>query len=466
VLLNPSSPARVPEIRKRPGKGWMKLRTLAVVLAAGVGAAAPAPADDPFLRRTPTVEAVERVGPAVVNITTEQSVQQGPFRPFGDPFFDRFFRDFFEPRLPRTVQNLGSGVVIDPEGHILTNAHVVARATRIRVSLQDGREFDAKLIGADPNNDLAVLEAQTDEELPWVAPGTSNDLLVGEPVIAIGNPFGLSNTVTTGVVSALDRSIRSKDRVFHGFLQTDASINPGNSGGPLLNAEGELIAVNTAVYQGADGIGFAIPIDVARRVVGQLIERGEVIPVWLGLDFQDLTPQLKGVLDLPRGTRGALVNRVREDSPAARAGVERGDVVRTLDDRPVRSARSFFEMLETATVGQALRVGLLRNGAPLELEVRAEEVPDWLVESLTEELLGMRLEPGQQGAYVVRSVRGGSGAARIGIQSGDFVLGINGRALDGADSLRRSVLDLRGRSRALVVVQRGAGRYHVTLPLA
>ena len=180
-------------------------------------------AEDPFLRRTTTVRVVEEAGPAVVNITTEQTVQSSPFRPFGsDPFFDRFFRDFFEPRMPQTVQNLGSGVVIDAEGHILTNEHVIARASRIRASLADGREFDATLVGADPNNDIAVLKIETDAPLPWIAPGHSNDLMVGEPVIAIGNPFGLSHTVTTGVISAINRSIRTDARVYHGFLQIDA----------------------------------------------------------------------------------------------------------------------------------------------------------------------------------------------------------------------------------------------------
>jgi S1-C subfamily serine protease len=253
----------------------------ALLVTAMVWAAATARADDPFLRRTATVRAVEKVGPAVVNITTERVVRRrSPFSGFGgDPLFDQFFRDFFSPRTRnQTVQSLGSGVVIDPEGRVITNEHVVARASRIRVSLADGREFEATLVGADPNNDLAVLQIDTEEELPWVAPGSSRDLLVGEPVIAIGNPFGLSNTVTTGVLSATDRSINTNGRTFHGFLQTDASINPGNSGGPLLNAEGTLIGINTAIYQGAEGIGFAIPIDVARRVVAELIEHGEVQP--------------------------------------------------------------------------------------------------------------------------------------------------------------------------------------------
>jgi serine protease Do len=435
-------------------------------LGALLAAAAPAAAGDPFLRHTVTVEVVKQVGPAVVNITSERQVSRSPFRPFGgDPFFDRFFNDFFEPRLPQTTQSLGSGVVIDAEGHVLTNEHVVSRAERIRVALADGREFEATLVGADPNNDLAVLLVETDERVPWVPLGSSDDLMVGEPVIAIGNPFGLSNTVTTGVVSALNRSIRSDERVFHGFLQTDASINPGNSGGPLLNAEGELVAINTAVYQGAQGIGFAIPIDIATRVVRQLIEEGAVSPVWLGIEFQDLTPELRQALELAPSLPGALVNRVRPQSPAERAGVRRGDVLVRVDGRPLESARAFFEMLGTAVEGQILRLELRRDGRTLELSARAEDAPEALVDDLVRELLGLELTPAGEGGFRVQSVRSGSGAERIGIQPGDLVLAVNGRALSDRAALKASALDLRGRSRALVVVQRGPGRYHVTVPL-
>jgi serine protease Do len=441
----------------------------AVLLALSLGIFAPrAGAVDPFLRHTVAVQVVKDAGPAVVNITTERLVRQrSPFGSFGgDPFFERFFRDFFEPRLPQTSQSLGSGVIIAAEGHILTNEHVVSRADRIRVALADGREFDAEAIGADPNNDVAVLQVKTDEALPWLPMGSSADLMVGEPVIAIGNPFGLSSTVTTGVISALNRSIRSERRVFHGFLQTDASINPGNSGGPLLNAEGELIGINTAVYQGGQGIGFAIPIDVAARIVRELIEEGEITPVWLGLEFQDLTPELQRALAVPEQVNGALVNRVRDGSPAQRAGVRRGDVVMALDERPVRTARGFFEMLESAVDGQELQIELWREGERRKLRVRAEEVPSSVVDALVHETLGMQLEARSGGGYVVRSVRASSGAARIGIQPGDLLLAVNGVALEGGEALRRSALSLRGLSHAQVVVQRGSGRYHVTIPLS
>jgi serine protease Do len=449
----------------RPVRALLALTSLLVLVGS-----VPRPAlatGDPFLRRTATVRAVERVGPSVVNITTEQRVQtRSPFQPFlGAPGFDQFFRDFFEPGRQSQRSSLGSGVVIDPEGHVLTNEHVVAAADSIRITLADGREFEARLVGADPNNDLAVLQLVEAKDVPWTQPGTSKDLMVGEPVIAIGNPFGLSNTVTTGVLSALDRSIRSDDRVFHGFLQTDASINPGNSGGPLLNAAGDLVGVNTAIYQGAEGIGFAIPIDVAGRIVRELITHGELAPVWLGLDLQDLDGRLVELMNLPDATSGALASRVRDGSPAALAGVRRGDVVTAVDGHAVRTAREYYEMLERATTGQELALTLQRGERDVTLTARATTFPDGLIEDLGHRLLGVQLAAGPNGGFVVEEVRTAGGAARIGVEPGDLFLSINGRPLADPAALQRAVLDLRGRPRAQVVVQRGRGRYHVTVPL-
>jgi Do/DeqQ family serine protease len=439
-------------------------RAIASILAL-VGAAGAASANDPFLRRTTTVQVVEETGPAVVSILTEQLVQRA--FPSGNPFFDQFFRNFSEPRMPSTATNLGSGVLIDAERRVLTNAHVVAKASRIQVSLADGREFEAELVGLDPNNDLAVLRVKTSEKLPWIPPGRSADLMVGEPVIAIGNPFGLSHTVTTGVISALNRSIVTEDRTYHGFLQTDASINPGNSGGPLINAHGKLVAINTAVYNPAtsQGIGFAIPIDTARRVVRELIDHGEVSPVWLGIEFQDLTPALKGALQLPERVGGALVSRVRPDSPGGRAGLRRGDVVTHMDGQAIDSARSFFERLETSTDGQRIALDVQRGGKSLEVPVTATEIPRRVIDEVMADLTGLSLVAAGSGGFEVTEVRRGSGAARIGVQPGDLLLAINGRSLVDADALRRAVLDLRGYNQAQVVVQRGGSRYHVALPL-
>ncbi len=439
--------------------------SLALALGLALFSGSAARANDPFLRRTATVDVVQKVGPAVVNITTEQQAQTRQPRGFGNPLFDRFFQDLFEPSMRRPVQSLGSGVVIDALGRVLTNEHVIHGADTITVTLADGRELAAKLIGADPNNDLAVLQLAEPKDVPWVSPGTSAALFVGEPVIAIGNPFGLSNTVTTGVLSAVDRSLRTEDRVFHGFLQTDASINPGNSGGPLLNAEGELIGVNTAIYQGAQGIGFAIPIDVAKRIVHELVTKGSVAPVWLGLDLQDLEPAMIELMKLPAGQRGAVVSRVRTAGPGAKAGVQRGDVLMKIDAHPIRAAREFFEVLESSTAGQAHALLVLRNARPLTLRATAAEIPAAVVAELATERLGMRLAF-EKGVYRVAEVRPGSGAEKSGVQVGDFVRGIDGQALTDERTLRRAVLRLQGRDRALLRIQRGRAQGDVLLPLS
>ena len=418
--------------------------------------ASAAHAQDPFLRRTATVAVVEKVGPAVVNITTEQTVT------VRNPFFDLFF----EPSMrQRTAQSLGSGIVIDAQGHVLTNEHVVRGAETITVTLADGRELSAKIVGADPNNDVAVLQLEATKDVPWVPAGTSSGLFVGEPVIAIGNPFGFSNTVTTGVLSAVDRSLRSQEKTYHGFLQTDASINPGNSGGPLLNAEGELIGINTAIYQGAEGIGFAIPIDVAKRIVHELVTKGTVAPVWLGLDLQDLEPAMLELLKLPAGQRGAIVNRVRANGPAARAGVQRGDVLMRIDAHGVRAAREFYEVLESSTAGQTHELTLLRAGRELTLRAVAAEIPGTIVSELVNERLGVRLVL-ERGLFRIADVRTGSGAEQIGLQPGDFVRAIDGQALENEQALRRAVLRLQGRDRTYIRVQRGRRLADVPLPLS
>ena len=439
--------------------------SLAICLAAGVALSLPAAAEDPFLRRTATVRAVEQVGPAVVNITSEKIVEQrSPFYQY-DGRTNSFFQQFMSPGRNQTLTNLGSGVLIDADRHILTNEHVVVGATRIRVVLNDGREYEAHVIGADPTNDLAVLQVDTQDELPWIPTGTSADILVGEPVIAIGNPFGFSNTVTTGVISATDRSIHIGDHSFHGFLQTDASINPGNSGGPLLNAEGALIGINTAIFGSGQGIGFAIPVDAARLVMDELIEHGTVMPVTLGLDFQELDPALREVMELPNGVKGVLVNRVDPGGAAEQAGLRRGDVISRLDGRSVNDASELFTMLETAVVGQVLEMEIFRNDHRKTLRVTAEAIPDNLIEELANRSLGVRLEWKNGRGYVVERLRDRGPSALVGILRGDVFVGLNGVRLDGEPALRLALLNLRGRPRALAVVRRGNGRYNVTIPL-
>jgi len=403
-----------------------------IVLGAFLVATA-ALADDPFLRRTAAVEAVQSAGPAVVNVTTERILRQGsPFRgPFADPFFDRFFQDFFEPHAQGSVENLGSGVLIDAAGHVLTNEHVVARATRIQVSFADGREFDATLLGADPNTDVAVLSIDTQEKLPWIKPGTSSDLMVGEPVIAIGNPFGLSHTVTTGVISALERSIRAEDRVYHGFIQTDASINPGNSGGPLLNAEGKLIGINTAVYNGAQGIGFAIPIDEALEIAARLMSTERL---------EQTSHGIVGKTVCEPNRRQFVVSTARDSSPAGRAGLKSGDVITAIGGHKVERSLDIELALLGQPVGSELEVEVHRNGQTLPLQLAlsplSRTTPKPALADRSWTTLGLRLAvmdaaefnrlgTRYRGGLTVLEVRPNSPAAIQGIRRGDVLVGMH-----------------------------------------
>jgi Do/DeqQ family serine protease len=419
-------------------------------------------------RITPVVTAVHRIAPAVVNVYTETVVERSLGNPFGawrDPFFDEFFRDFFEPRKQRfKSSSLGSGVLIRPDGYVLTNQHVVQRASQIKVKLLDDREFDAELVGADSDSDLAVLKIQGQEDLPYVEMARSADLMIGETVIAIGNPFGLSNTVTTGVVSALGRSLKTEEQTYYDFIQTDASINPGNSGGPLLNIDGELIGINAAIYQKAQGIGFAIPIDRARRIVADLITYGEVHAPWIGLFVQDMTPALARLFRVAPG-RGVVVTAVEDQSPASSAGVERGDVIVSLAGTAVGSAPEYDQKLRAQLETASIAIELIRDGEKHSKTIQARAYPPERADALAWQALGVRVEEGKQGMLVV-GVRNGSPAGRIGFRSGDEIVALGGRSVDSLDRFRRQVAETRSSQSVLVSLRRGRYLYHVTLPLA
>jgi serine protease Do len=319
-------------------KTWTAILTLLVLAGS---ARAGAPEVDPA-RRSRVVEAVERARPAVVNISTEQVVIQRPIP--ADPFFEEFFRDFFDSRPRRSTRtSLGSGVIIRSDGTILTNEHVILRGGRIHVTLADGGEYEAKLVGRDPDADLAVLRIDAGRSLPYISLGSSGDLLIGETVIAIGNPFGLSHTVTTGVVSATKRTLQTGGRTYTDFIQTDASINPGNSGGPLLNILGDLIGINTAIYGNAQGIGFAIPVDRVRRSMDSLVS-GRRLP---DADPNQLAWDQLGV-QARDDERGLAVTRVRDGSAAERIGVQRGDRLLGLDGVALDSLDTLGERLRAA----------------------------------------------------------------------------------------------------------------------
>ena len=441
--------------------------TAALLILALLVPAAPAAArgaeTDPA-RRNMVVEAVEKASPAVVNISTEEVVEQrgSPFPYPADPFFDEFFRDFSDPHPRRfTRTSLGSGVVVASDGTILTNEHVVLRGSRIHVTLADEREFDAKLVGADADSDLAVLRVRAGGALPSVTLGRSADLMIGETVIAIGNPFGLSHTVTTGVVSALGRSLRSEDRTYADFIQTDASINPGNSGGPLLDIRGEVIGINTAIYGKAQGIGFAIPVDRVRRVMHDLVSYGEVRRPWLGLVVQDLSPELAQHFGT---SRGVVVAEIETDSPAASAGLERGDVIVRVDGHDVHSREEFDQRVDAHGEGERATLTLRRDGREQNHEVKLTPFPAAHADDLAWSLLGLGVA--ERGDVLeVRRVRPGSPAARIGVQAGDRLLGLGGTATHSVAEFRRKIIEIRGAREVLLSVGRGPYQYNVNVPL-
>ena len=432
-------------------------------------------------RETPVVKAVQLVGPAVVNVSTETVDQQGghPFSGFGnDPFFDHFFRDFFEtwPQREYRRTSLGSGVIIDGgKGHVLTNAHVIRRATTITVTLQDEREFVATVVGVDADSDLAVLRISTDAPLPAISMGASDDLMIGETVIAIGNPFGFSHTVTTGVISAVNRSIRTDEQVFRNFIQIDASINPGNSGGPLLNINGELIGINTAIYAKAQGIGFAIPIDTAKRIVTDLIAYGEVVQSWTGVLVQDLDPNLAAYLKVPRA-KGVVVRKVVTDSPAEIAGIRDGDILLSLNRTPVGGVEDYYGALANIGVGELVTLEVWRDGKALTLTTKTTIFPVSLATSLAEELLGIvvadldndlrrRYRIVADDGVVITDIRPHTEMDRIGILPGDVIRRIEEMDVVTLDDYKKAIVKLRRKNAIEMVVQRGRRGYAITIEL-
>src|SRR5438067_3407308 len=437
---------------------------IAALVLPAVAAARGAESDP--ARRSLVVEAVEKASPAVVNVSTEQIVEQrrSPFPFPQDPFFEEFFRDFVDPRPRRfKTTSLGSGVIVAADGTIMTNVHVIERASRVRVTLNDQREFDATLVGADADADIAVLRVKAGGDLPHIPFGTSADLMIGETVIAIGNPFGLSHTVTTGVVSAVGRSLRDEDRTYTDFIQTDASINPGNSGGPLLNIRGELIGINTAIYGKAQGIGFAIPISRAQRIVQELISHGAVEAPWVGLAVQTLTPELAPHFSR-RDRQGVLIRTVEPGSPAARAGLNRGDILLSLDGPPLHSSEEYLQREREHSSGDKLRLRVLRAQGEEEVEVTAARFPQEKADELAWQLLGLAVAESEDGLQV-KKVRPGSPAARIGVERGDEVLGLSGTQTKTLTEFRRKIIDARLSQSLLLSIGRGQQLYHVTVPL-
>jgi serine protease DegQ len=318
--------------------------------------------------------AASKAIPAVVNVFTQKEVTASRHPFVDDPIFRQFFGERFDPK-PRQVSNLGSGVLVSANGYILTNHHVVDAADEIQVALSDGRTFAARVIGADPETDLAVLKIQA-SELPAITFGQSDSLKIGDWVLAIGNPFGVGQTVTLGIVSALGRTHLGIN-TFENFIQTDAAINPGNSGGALVDGTGNLVGINSAIYSrtgGSQGIGFAIPAVIARQVMEQILKDGSVTRGWVGIEVQDLSPELAESFGL-KTQNGALIAGVLKNGPAGRAGIKPGDVMQSVNEQPVLDSSTLLNLIAALKPGETARLGVLRNGEPLTLEVPVARRP-------------------------------------------------------------------------------------------
>lgn len=419
---------------------WPAQLLLSCLLLAGAlgspGALALFPSSDSQGEPLPSLAPMlKKVNPAVVNISTftTRRVQQNPL--LNDPFFRRFFnvpdQQLQQPQQRRT-QSAGSGVIIDAKaGTVLTNHHVIEGADEITVAMEDGRSYTAELIGSDSEMDIAVLKIKADN-LIAVKLANSDALQVGDFVAAIGNPFGLGQTVTTGIVSALGRTGLGIEG-YESFIQTDASINPGNSGGALVNLRGELIGINTAILApsgGNVGIGFAIPVNMAMASIDQILEHGEVRRGQLGVVIQDLTPELAEAFDIDRYQRGAVVAEVQEDSAAQKAGLEAGDVVIAVDGKKVLSSAQLRNAIGVRRVGDTLKIAVLRDGKEKTFKATLAEPASVKVaedaEIASESLRGATLQDAEDGqAVVIAKIDPDSAAANSGLRPGDLIVSVN-----------------------------------------
>src|SRR4030043_228076 len=430
-------------------------------------------------------ELAEKVRSGVVNIQVVKKIKNidfGSHRFFGTPFgeknpFGDFFGPFSEGNPPGGFEQrgVGSGFAISQDGYILTNNHVVEGADQIKVKLSNGNEYQGKVVGRDPKTDLALLKIEGVSDLHPLNLGNSEDIKVGNWVVAVGSPFGLEQTVTAGIVSAKGRVIGSGP--YDNFIQTDASINPGNSGGPLINMKGEVVGINTAIIASGQGIGFAIPINMAKEIAPQLQEKGHVTRGWLGVSIQEVTPALAKSFDL-KEKKGALVAQVISGSPAEKAGIEQGDIIVEFDGKEGPDSKDLPRIVASTPVGKAETIKLIRNGKVLDRQMKVGEMEEKVevakipshkslgitVQNLTPEIakgLGLKKDTG----VVVTRVEPGSPAADAGIQAGDVVQEVNRKAVKNVEDFVQKVDKAKGQDNVLLLIQRGQNNLFAALTL-
>jgi serine protease Do len=424
----------------------------------------------------------EQLAPTVVNVQVTKVAPAGDFPgmpefdgPSGE-FFQRFFRDRMPQPRPHRMQGSGSGVIISPDGYILSNNHVVEGAQEVTVTMANKQMYQAQVVGRDPKTDLAVLKINAKESLPVAAMGNSTDLRVGEWVVAIGNPFGLGHTVTSGIVSAKGRVIGAGP--YDDFIQTDAPINPGNSGGPLFNMKGEMVGINTAIVASGQGIGFAIPIDLAKPLIPQLVSTGEVTRGYLGVSIQSVTPELAKAMKLEEH-QGALVADVTPGSPAAKAGIHRGDVIVGFNSETVKDSHDLPAVVAKTAVGEKVTVTLRRDGKTQKVPVTVGKLPSEKVTSeapshasqsqwglqlqdVTPQIARQRGLTDESGAMVV-GVQPDTPAERAGLQRGDIILEVNHQPVQSVQDVRDAIAKADTLDALLLLVKRDQGSVFVAM---
>lgn len=428
---------------------------------------------------------VNEAKPSIVNISTTavirgpggQGPMMGPNNPFKDFFGDDFFDKFFGNggRREYKQRSLGSGFVIDREGYILTNNHVVEKATTIKVKLSDDKEYDARIIGRDPKTDIALIKIDVRQSLPVAVLGDSEALQVGDWVVAIGNPFGLEHTVTAGIVSAKSRIIGAGP--YDQFIQTDASINPGNSGGPLLNLKGEVVGINTAIVSGGQGIGFAIPINVAKDMLSQLKSKGKVARGWLGVVIQKMTPEIAKSFGL-KESEGALVADVMEQSPADKAGIKRGDVIISYNGKRIKDNETLPRLVAATEIGTKAKVVLFRDKKQMEVTVVIGELQEeglrasrktevekdlgLVVQDITAEI-AKHLNLKDKKGVIVTDVIPGSPAQEADIRSGDVIREIGRKPIRSVAEFKEAVKRSNVKEGIVMLIQRENATFYAVI---